>query len=140
MIQSSPLFHKPKSILAAKNILFAVIFLGVIFILFIGVNIGYQDPSASSLWIAGVASLAILFLLVRFMERGKRWARNIFLVYFICETILVLFSFQSILKGNIFLATVFLIGTFLQGFALKLLFSKKSAQWFVDVHYSAEHT
>ena len=76
MIPSTPLFHKPKSILAAKNILYAVIFLGIIIMVVIGMNIGFPNYSGTPGWFAAIASLVIVFLLVRFIELGKKWART----------------------------------------------------------------
>jgi hypothetical protein len=138
MVPSYPIFHKPKSILAAKNILYAVIFLGIAIMVVIGMNIGFRNYSGTPEWFAGIAGLMIVFLLVRFIELGKKWGRTFFLIFFILEAILIPLKLISLLKGNFLLDVLFLIVAILQIFALKFLFSEKSSRWFIDVRSAAQ--
>jgi len=140
MIPSSPIFHKPKSILAAKNILYTVIFLGITIMVVIGMNIGFGNYTGTPGWFAGVAGLVIIFLLVRFIELGKRWGRIVFLFFFFLEAVLVPLKLIFLLKGNFLLDVLFLIEAILQLFALKFLFSEKSTKWFIDVNYAAQQS
>jgi hypothetical protein len=140
MIPSSPIFHKPKSILAAKNILYTVIFLGIAIMVVIGMNIGFRNYTGTPEWFAGVASLVIVFLLVRFIELGKRWGRIVFLFFFFMETVLVPLKLIFLLRGDFLLDVLFLIEGILQLFALKFLFSEKSTRWFIDVKYAAQQS
>ncbi len=138
MISSSPVFHKPKSILAAKNILYTFIFLGITIMMVIGMNIGFGNYVGTPEWFAGVASLVIVFLLVRFIELGKRWGRIVFLIFFFMETVLIPLKLLFLLKGNFLLDVLFLIEAILQIFALKFLFAEKSTRWFIDVKHAGQ--
>jgi hypothetical protein len=138
MIPSSPIYHKPKSILAAKNILYAAVFLGAVIILVIGMSRGFQNFLKTPGWIAGTASLVVVFIFVKQIELGKKWARTLFLIFFILEALLTPFKLISLLKGNFLLDVLFLIQAILQIFALKFLFTQKSTLWFISARSASQ--
>jgi len=68
----SPLFHKPVSIVAAKNILYTVMFLAVVIWAINRLNYGVVAGQAI---LELVVVLALLFALTKCVTLGMKWAR-----------------------------------------------------------------
>jgi hypothetical protein len=145
MIPSDPVFHKPKDIIAAKNIIYATMFLGVIGWVIVkmsgvpadrmsGIPSGQANPEIRM--IAGaigvVIALVILFILARQIGLGRKWARTVYLAVIILRIVLACWMIQ-LLKANILFAVVFLLQMILALWSLKFLFSEKSTHWFNSV-------
>ena len=83
MIQEGPLFHKPKSIIAARNILYTVLFLEAL--VFILQQVIRDTPAHADIRVAfsnGIL-LVLLYVAIRHIGFGKKWARILFLVLFV---------------------------------------------------------
>jgi len=124
MIPSDPIFHKPKAIVAAKNIIYATMFLSAICWVFIKWN-------AEGVIIT-ILNLLIQYILARQIGLGRKWARTAYLALFILG-LLGLWFMMPVFRSNILLATLYLIQAILQILALNFLFSQKSTHWFGSV-------
>src|SRR5579862_2866642 len=83
MIPEGPLFHKPKSIIAARNILYTAFFLEAL--VFILQQLIRDTPAHSDIRVlfSNVLLLVLLYVSIRYIGFGKKWARILFLVLFV---------------------------------------------------------
>jgi hypothetical protein len=137
MIPSEPLFHKPKDIIAAKNIIYATMFLGVIGWVISKMSNGLPDQVNSQNGmidglIVTIVNLLIQFILARQIGLGKKWARTVYLILFVLG-IVISFFMLPMFKVIILLAVVYLIQMILQILTLRFLYSQKSTHWFNSV-------
>ncbi len=129
MIPAGPLFHKPKSILAARNILYASLFLSVIGLLIRQFTSTEGHLNAPAL-LQTTALLVILFVAIYNIGFGRKWARTLFLVLFILGVASSLMFISVIFTTNLVLGFLFIIQLLLQIVALVYLYSKTSNDWF----------
>lgn len=134
MLPSDPIFHKPKDIIAAKNIIYATMFLGVIGWVIVRMSNVLPDQSSSEEGmiegiVVTIVNLLIQFILARQIGLGRKWARTVYLVMFILGIAASCFMIPM-LKANILFAVVYLLQVILQIWTLKFLFSEKSTDWF----------
>lgn len=83
MIPAGPLFHKPKSVIAARNILYATLFLSLVsYILlhFVLQPAGHLNIRAA---ISSGVLLILLYIAIHSIGFGKKWALYLFVVLFI---------------------------------------------------------
>jgi hypothetical protein len=128
MIPSGPLFHKPNSVLAARNILYASLFLGLLGLL-ISSFVQVAPFSYGSL-LSNLSLLVLLFIAIRYIGFGKTWARNLFLLLFICNLIASRFYLPFALGTLTALAYLFILQILLQIAALVFIYKKSSTDWF----------
>lgn len=132
MNEPGALFHKPASIIAAKNIVYAVIFLGILNTL---LNRLTGDPSSfwgtRELFIAGFIFI-VLFLLSHQIGLGRKWARTVLLILFVLSIVLFPITYMPLLKANMLVGTISMFGAVLLILAFVFLFSKKSNHWFLS--------
>ena len=133
MLPPGPLFHKPKSIIAATNILYTTLFLGVI---------GWAISQFTAIQTAGarvegiivlILTLLVVFFLIKQIAAGKKWARVVLLVLFLLGLAGDLWVGPVMFRINLVVAVINLIQTVLQIIALVYLFSKESTTWFNHV-------
>jgi hypothetical protein len=136
VIPIDPLFHKPKSIIAAKNILYASIFLGIIIIAINEMTTGFRNYSNTQVLVTCFLILAMIFLLTKLIGAGKKWARVAFLVLFIGGLIFIPFGLVPLFNSNIIIEVLFIFQGMLQILALIFLFTQKSTSWFDGVRSS----
>jgi hypothetical protein len=130
MIPAGPLFHKPKSILAARNILFASLFLAIL-VFILRQFILFQHLQLNMLvLISNGALLVLLYVAIHYIGFGKKWARTLFLILFIVNIISSVRYVPFILKANIVLGFLIILQMLLQIIALVYLYSKNSRDWF----------
>lgn len=134
MVPEGPLFHKPSSIIAAMNILYATLFLEIINWA-IG-RWGTNPPPSSPIEEAVVLliTLVIIFGLIKMIGLGKKWARVVLLVLFILGMLAFPWTLGPIFKSNLLVGVLTIFQALLQAVALVFLFSKASTQWFNHVH------
>lgn len=139
MNPSDPIFHKPRSIIAAKNVLYASIFLGIVISVISELTIhadSYstgQGYSTTQGLIINLVTIILLFVLARLIGLGRKWARTVFLVLFILGIALFPFGAIAIFKMNLLVGILDVLQILLQVLALKFLFSKESTHWFLSV-------
>jgi hypothetical protein len=130
----SPLFHKPTTIVAAKNILYASLFLTLINWAIAHFTIDPNLMSTTQQMVELVFTLLIVFALTKLVTMGKKWARTVLLVFFMLSMAAEALTFPTIFQANILLGVLILLLTILQLLALYYLFTKASTHWFDHVH------
>ena len=130
MQQNTPLFHKPKSIIAAKNILFAAIFLGFLDSILAQLRFEPDDQHRFPFIVIAVLTALILYILTRQIGLGYRWARTIFLILFILELLAYPFTMAPIFRASMIVGFLRVVITLLQLLALVFLYSNDSRDWF----------
>ncbi len=129
-VSPGPLFHKPQSIVAAKNILYAVLFLTLI-----NWAIGQWTTDLHRLApvqsiVIVVVTVAIIFALIKSIGLGKKWARVVLLVLFIIGLAAFPWTLMALFSVSILVAVMSLLQAILQLIALIFLFSRESTLWF----------
>lgn len=132
-VPPGPLFHKPASIVAAKNILYAGLFLSIlIWALARLTTTMYASTPVESVVIL-VVIVGITFALIKCIGLGMKWARVILLVLFLLGLAILPWTFVALLNASMVVAVLILLQTILQIIALYYLFSRASTQWFSRV-------
>jgi hypothetical protein len=130
MNTADPIFHKPKSIIAAKNILYANIFLGLLN----SVIQRWMGPSDAGMnleaLLISLVTLLLLVFLTRMIGLGKKWARTVLLILFILGVAVFSFVLIPMIKANILTGVLSIFSAILQVIALVFLFSRDSTHWF----------
>jgi hypothetical protein len=130
MNQNDPVFHKPKSIIAAKNIFYASLFIVFINVVFRDITLGIaQNGGILSLTITIIA-LGIIIFLIREIGLRKKWARTALLIISIFMLSAIYFVFRT--GGNIgnIERVVFIFSQLLQILGFVFLYRRESNQWF----------
>ena len=136
-IPPGPLFHKPASIVAAKNILYAGLFLSIL-TWALGrwtTNMYTSTPVESAVIL--VAIVGITFALIKCIGLGIKWARVAILILFLLGLAVLPWTFVALLNASMVVAVLVLLQTILQIIALYYLFSRASTQWFDRVREKA---
>jgi hypothetical protein len=138
-LPSSPLFHKPLSIIAVKNLLYVVIFLDVItWAIWRWWSQPYAVRNANNLVIL-VVTTAILYALIKCVTIGMKWARVVLLVLLLLELIAYIWFFRVLWQTVILVAVLNLLQIVLQTLALYFLFTRESTVWFDRIQEKAEN-
>jgi hypothetical protein len=133
----SPLFHKPASIVAAKNILYADLFLGILtWAIGRWTTTIYALAPIESIVIL-LVTVGIMFGLIKCIGLGRKWARVVLLVLFLLGLAAYPWTFAGVLKASILIAVLSLLQAILQAVALYYLFSRTSTEWFNKVQEKA---
>ena len=130
MIPTGPLFHKPKSIIAARNILYTALFLeALVFILqqVIGETPAHTDVKV--VFSNGIL-LVLLYVAIRYIGFGKKWARILFLVLFVMIVLASEIFVPFLFRISLALGFLFILQMLLQVLAIVFLYSKSSNEWF----------
>jgi hypothetical protein len=130
MKPEGPLFHKPNSIVAAKNILYATIFLDIVSSLIGEFSAGMHNYSSVRGLASTIVALALLLIIIREIGLGHKWARTLFLILFILGILATPFLISILFRASIVLGFLFILQVLLQMLVLYFLFSKPSSKWF----------
>jgi hypothetical protein len=126
MIPANPLFHKPQSIIASKNIIYATVFLGIL----TEMTTGFRFYSNTQVWAISIIVLVVVLVLTKLIGLGRKWARLIFLILMLLLALLIPLTLIPLFKASFLIEMLFILLGILQMLALKFLFSKKSTEWF----------
>lgn len=135
MIPSGPLFHKPASVIAARNILFAALSLYVLFFLLAHWAFepsGHPDFKSASL---NAVVLVLLYIAIHFIGHGKNWARILFIIVFVGEALSCPYYLRMLINTNWFLEFMYSFILLLQALALFFLLRKPTTSWFNRFNY-----
>ena len=99
MIPPGPIFHKPKSFITAKNILYASICVGVLAVIMRDYTLGINNNGGVPSLLMTAAGYIVIILLIKQMAFCKKWARTVLTVW--CILILVAYTIAFIQKGMI---------------------------------------
>jgi hypothetical protein len=134
MLPANPLFHKPTSIIAAKNILYASLFLTLINWTIAHFTTDPHLMSPAQQMAELVLTLLIVFTLTKLITMGKKWARIVLLAFFLLSMAAASLALPATLRANILLGVLDLLLAILQVLALYYLFARTSTQWFDHIH------
>ncbi len=133
MLPANPLFHKPPSIIAAKNILYASLFLTLINWTIAHFTTDPQVMTPAQQMAELVLTLLIVFTLTKLITMGKKWARIVLLAFFLLSVAAASLAITATLRVNLLLGMLGLLLAILQLLALYYLFARTSTQWFDHV-------
>jgi hypothetical protein len=132
MLPVGPEFHKPKSIIAAKNLLYAALFIGCLAVIARDFILGITNNGG----ILGIAltilGFVVIIFLIKTMDLCKKWARTVLLVLY-CIMIFTIALHPNLITG-ILEGVLLTIQILLQIVAFIFLFSKESNIWFNKQH------
>jgi len=134
MLPKGPLFHKPASIIAAMNILYATLFLGIVNWAIGQWGTGVHPASRAQAVVVLLVTIIIIFGLIKMIGLGKKWARVLLLVLFVLGMLVFPWTLGPILKSNLLVGVLSVFQALLHLVALVFLFSRASTQWFNHVH------
>jgi hypothetical protein len=130
MIPAGPAFHKPKSFIAAKNLLYASIFVAVISISIRDFAFGIAENGGMMALFLTAAGYIIIFLLIKQMSLCKKWARTTLLILYV----FMMLSFTYALKPGsgvgLLEGTLLAFQAVLQIIALIFLYREECNNWF----------
>ena len=129
-----PLFHKPQSIVAAKNILYSVMFLAILTWVLGRLSHDSTTVPATQTVVTLIITLAVLFVLIKCVTRGMKWARVVLLVLFLLGLIPFIWVFPTLWRTSLLIAVLSLLQAILEGAALIFLFRQESTLWFNRVN------
>jgi hypothetical protein len=133
MTPAGPLFHKPKSIIAAKNILFANVFLYLVILFIIKTTNGFELYLNTPGIIISIVVIVLLFILTRLIGFRKKWARallTVLVVALIAQAVLFPFVAYLLFRANLLIGVLLIVQSLLQLLALRFLYAKESNLWF----------
>jgi hypothetical protein len=138
MNPSDPLFHKPESIIAVRNILNATIFSGFLILILIWATGSFDMYVKRYILTTGLLMLIILFIITKLIGTAKKPARVGFIIYITFEALLLFFSFSYWKDLNLLIDVLLITELLLHIIALGFLFKLKSTIWFnaVNEHYT----
>jgi hypothetical protein len=130
MIPAGPLFHKPPNFVAAKNLLYASICVGIGMVLMHKLIHGALDNGI----VPGLALITIgyvlMFLIIKQMSLCKKWARTALFTICVLVAAAYLLVFKMEQPVNLVDVAIFILQVCLQAFALVFLYSKDCNIWF----------
>ena len=138
-LPSSPLFHKPMSIIAAKNILYATLFLGVINWAISQWATDIHPIAPFTAVIVLILTLLVVFTLIKQIGFGRKWARVVLLVLIVAGLLAFPWTLPVLFKANFLVGVLSVFQALLQLVALVFLFSPASTQWFNRVHSAVQN-
>lgn len=130
MIPTGPIYHKPKSIIAARNIFHAVIFLWAVILAILTITIGLRKNVNTLLVIGAVLILVVAFILIRQVGFGRNWARGSLLILGVGDLILVPMLMFHFFTTHYLIAVLYVFQLILLVFGFGMAYSKNSTIWF----------
>ena len=136
MTTDDPVFHKPKSYIAAKNLLYASIFLSAINFIIHNIRIAIRPNFVFLGWAVAIVGYVAMIILVKQMGLCKKWARNVLTVWFSLGFLTMIISFFSARANtNILETVIWALKTMLEVLAIIFLFGKDCKNWFNSKKY-----
>jgi hypothetical protein len=135
MIPDGPVFHKPKSFITAKNLLYASIFLGVLAVMIRDFSLGIANNGGAGALFITIAGFVIIILLIKQMSLCKKWARTVLTAWYILVIVLYPFAFTAGYRMSIPEVALLILQAALQIIALIFLFRKECNNWFNGSKY-----
>jgi len=77
-----------------------------------------------------IVTLLVIFILIKQIGFGRKWARIVLLVLFIAGLLIFPWTLSVLFKANLLIGIISLLQALMEIVALVFLFSKESTQWF----------
>ena len=130
MIPAGPAFHKPKSFIAAKNIIYASIVVGILGVILRDINLGITGNGGIPTLVITALVYLFMILLVKQMALCKKWPRIVLLVLFTWMIIAIPLLFKREPEAGTLDITLYIFQNVLQVIALIFLFRRECNEWF----------
>jgi hypothetical protein len=130
MVPPGPAFHKPKSFIAAKNLLYASIFFAVVGVLVRDLSVGIENNGGLLALLLTAGGYLIIIFLIKQMGLCKNWARTILLILYIAMFISFVFALRQGSMIGIYDGVILAFQQVLQILALIFLYRKDCNYWF----------
>ena len=130
MIPEGPLFHKPKSFLSARQIIYTSILVGVIALVIRALSVGLANIGGTPAIAVTVIFYILVVVLVKQMSNDKKWARTALLILYILAMIVYPIAMAEQIKASMLVAALLFIQVALVIYALVLLYNKECTEWF----------
>ncbi len=136
MTPDDPIFHKPKNFIAAKNLLYASVFLSVIIFIINNIKLSISSNFLVLGWCVAAAAYIAMIIFIKQMGLCKKWARNVLKIWFAIAFISVIISFFSPkVNMGILEISIWAVKIVLQIIAIIFLFGKDCENWFNSKKY-----
>jgi peptidoglycan/LPS O-acetylase OafA/YrhL len=130
MIPPGPAFHKPKSFIAAKNLLYASLFISAIAVFLRDSSIGLANNGGVQALLLTAVGYGIVIFLIKQMSLCRKWARTVLLVLFILILVSYLFMIKAYVTIDFYEGALLVLQFLLQILALIFLYRQESNTWF----------
>jgi hypothetical protein len=136
MTTDNPIFHKPKSFIAAKNLLYASLFLTLINVIIHNLKLNIRFNFLVLGWCVATVGFILMIIFIKQMGLCKKWARTVLTVWFAIGFISVLISFFTP-RANMSIPeiTIWALKMVLQVIAVIFLYGKECENWFNSKKY-----
>jgi hypothetical protein len=133
MIPPGPAFHKPKSFIAAKNLLYASLFISAIDVFLRDSSLGLANNGGVQALLLTIVGYAIVIFLIRQMSLCIKWARTVLLVLFILIFVFYLFTMKTYVAVSFYEEALLVLQFILQILALIFLYRQECNTWFNSI-------
>ncbi|HLY68796.1 MAG TPA: hypothetical protein VKR53_03635 [Puia sp.] len=130
MIPRGPAYHKPKSFIAAKNLLYASLFIAAIVIFLRDATQGMATNGGVQGLLLTLAGYAMMIFLIKQMSLCRKWARTSLLVLFVLMAGSYLFLTKSYAVIPFYERALLVLQFILQILALIFLYRQECNIWF----------
>jgi hypothetical protein len=130
MIPSGPAFHKPKSFIAAKNLLYASLFISAIAVFLRDSSVGLANNGGVQGLLLTAVGYALVIFLIKQMSLCRKWARTVLLVLFILILVSYLFMIKAYAVIDFYEGALLVLQFLLQILALIFLYRQECNTWF----------
>jgi hypothetical protein len=137
MIPAGPLFHKPKSFISAKNLLYTSICIGIFTLLLHKLVPGVLNSGVITGLLLIAVGYLILFLIIKQLSLCKKWARVALIIVCLLLSTFYLFTFKMELRASMAEWAFFVVQGAFELIAIIFLYTKESNEWF---NSSTTHT
>lgn len=127
------------SIIAAKNIMYATLFLGVINWVISQLAADIHPNAPIPAVIVLILTLLVVFTLIKQIGFGRKWARVVLLVLIVAGLLAFPLTLPVLFRANFLVGVLSVLQGLLQLVALVFLFSPSSTQWFNRVHLAVQN-
>ena len=130
MIPAGPLFHKPKSFISAKNLLYTSICIGFFTLLLHKLIPGVLNNGVETGLLLITVGYVILFIIIKQLALCKKLARAALIIICLLLSAFYLFTFKMELKASMAEWAFFVLQAVFELIAVIFLYTKESNQWF----------
>ena len=128
-----PLFHKPKSFLTARQVLYTCLFLNALQFVLSELNVGLYH--SGGIPAAGIVIIytALCLWLIKEMSIVKKWARTVLTAVLIITMVSYPVVVLAELKTSLFQIVLLVMQYALEIYALVLLYKPECTTWFNSI-------
>jgi hypothetical protein len=130
MIPAGPLFHKPKSLISAKNLLYTSICIGFFTLLLHKLIPGVLNNGVATGLLLITLGYVLLYFIIRQLGLCKKWARVALIIECLLITAFYLFMFKMELKASMAEWALFILQAVFELIAILFLYTRESNLWF----------